>query len=74
MNAFKRLLRYAEPYRGRLIIALVAMLVYAVGSGLIAKLIKDIVDGLLAAQQTGVASGVAGEVNHGRVGTLAVGS
>ena len=72
MNAFKRLLRYAEPYRGRLIVALVAMVVYAVGNGIIAKLIKDIVDGLLAAQQTGIASGVADQVNHGRVGTLAI--
>jgi subfamily B ATP-binding cassette protein MsbA len=72
VNAFKRLLRYAEPYRGRLIVALVAMVVYAVGNGIIAKLIKDIVDGLLAAQQTGIASGVADQVNHGRVGTLAI--
>jgi subfamily B ATP-binding cassette protein MsbA len=47
VNAFKRLLRYAEPYRGRLIGALVAMVFYAIGSAAIADLIKPIFDDVL---------------------------
>ena len=44
MNAFRRLLRYTLPYRGRLIVAVLAMLVYAAGSAAIAALIKPITD------------------------------
>ena len=46
MNELLRLLRRADPYRGRLTFALLAMIVYAAGSGLLAWLIKPIVDGL----------------------------
>jgi len=31
VNEFKRLLRYAAPYRGRLVVAVIAMVVYAAG-------------------------------------------
>ena len=57
MNQFKRLLRYAAPYRGRMVLALAGMVVYAVGSAWLAWLIKDIVDVLdaeHAAQDSGV--------------------
>lgn len=48
MNAFRRLLRYAEPYRGRLILALTAMFFYAVASAAIVKLIQPLFDKVLA--------------------------
>ena len=46
MNELKQLLRSAEAYRGRLALALVAMVVYAAGSGMLAYVIKPIVDGV----------------------------
>ena len=49
MNAFLRLLRYAVPYKGRLIVALAAMIVYAAGSVGLAALIKQILDNVLIA-------------------------
>lgn len=57
MNQFKRLLRYAAPYRGRMVLALAGMVVYAVGSAWLAWLIKDIVDVLTqsTAQEVGAA-------------------
>jgi ATP-binding cassette, subfamily B, bacterial MsbA len=42
--SLNRLLRYAKPYRFRLTWAIVAMLIYAVGSAGLAALIKPIVD------------------------------
>jgi subfamily B ATP-binding cassette protein MsbA len=48
VNELRQLLREARAYRGRLTIALVAMMVYAAGNGLQAYLIKVIVDGLSA--------------------------
>jgi subfamily B ATP-binding cassette protein MsbA len=47
VNAFLRLVRYAAPYRFRFAAALVAMLVYAAASALLAYLIKDILDRVL---------------------------
>ena len=47
MSAFFRLLEYARPYRGRLAIALVAMLVYGAASAGVAYLIKPIFDEVL---------------------------
>ena len=47
MNEFKRLLTYARPYKGRIIVALVAMILYAVGSAGQAKLIQPIYDKVL---------------------------
>jgi subfamily B ATP-binding cassette protein MsbA len=44
VNEFKRLLTYARPYRGRLIIALMAMVVYAAGASSQALLIKPILN------------------------------
>ena len=49
MNAFLRLLRYAAPYKGRLIVALAAMIVYAAGSVGLAALIKQILENVLIA-------------------------
>jgi subfamily B ATP-binding cassette protein MsbA len=46
VNELKQLLRSAEAYRGRLALALVAMVVYAAGSGMLAYVIKPIVDGV----------------------------
>ncbi len=51
MNEFKRLLRYAAPYRGRLVVALLAMVVCAVGSVALATLIKPIYDRVLFKQE-----------------------
>jgi subfamily B ATP-binding cassette protein MsbA len=48
VDEFKRLLRYAAPYRGRLSIALLAMVVYASGSAYQAWLVKSIIDGVLS--------------------------
>jgi subfamily B ATP-binding cassette protein MsbA len=51
VNEFRRLLRYAAPYRSRLVVALLAMVVYAVGSVALAKLIQPIYDDVLSLQQ-----------------------
>jgi subfamily B ATP-binding cassette protein MsbA len=51
VNVFLRLVRYAAPYRGRLVAALLAMVVYAAGSASLAYLIKFIFDNVLPAQQ-----------------------
>jgi subfamily B ATP-binding cassette protein MsbA len=47
VDQLKRLLRYTQPYRGRLWLALLAMLVYAWGAVAIAQLVKPIFDKLL---------------------------
>jgi subfamily B ATP-binding cassette protein MsbA len=47
VSEFKRLLQYARPYRGRIAVALVAMLVYAAGSAAQPLLVKIIVDDVL---------------------------
>jgi subfamily B ATP-binding cassette protein MsbA len=51
VNAFKRLLRYAQPYRGRLIAALVAMVCYAIGSAAIVRLIVPLFNKVLERHQ-----------------------
>ena len=56
MNEFKRLLRYAAPYRGRLVVAVIAMIVYAAGSVGLARLIQPIYDDVLSLQQHVAAS------------------
>ena len=50
MNVFLRLVRYARPYRGRLVSAFVAMLLYAAASAYVAYLIKPIFDSVLPAR------------------------
>ena len=47
MNSFLRLLRYAKPYKGRLAWAVLAMVIYAIASGLLAYLIRPILDQVL---------------------------
>lgn len=47
MRELRRLLGEARPYRGRIAVALVAMVVYAAGNALLAYLISRIVDGLI---------------------------
>ena len=47
MNELKRLFRYAARYRGRLVIAVLAMVVYAGGSVALASLVKSIFDKVL---------------------------
>ena len=44
MNEFRRLLGYAAPFRGRLALAVLAMIVYAAGSVGIMIIVKDIFD------------------------------
>ena len=44
------MLGVARPYRGRIAVALVAMVVYAAGAGMLAGLIQQIVDGLIDVQ------------------------
>jgi subfamily B ATP-binding cassette protein MsbA len=54
VNEFRRLLTYARPYTGRIIVALVAMVVYAAGSAGQALLIQPILDQALPrAEQVG---------------------
>ncbi len=52
MNEFLRLLRYASPYRGRLLVALLAMLVYAGGALGIVTQIQPIFDEVLPARES----------------------
>lgn len=47
MNEFRRLLGHARPYRGRMLLGVVAMAVYAAGNLGQARLVKDIIDGVL---------------------------
>ncbi len=59
MNEFLRLLRYAAPYKGRLVVALLAMIVYACGSVGLAALVKRIIDdALLAQRELGLVAGL----------------
>ena len=44
MNAFKRLVAYARPYRGRFVAALAAMLVYAAASAGVVTLVRPLMD------------------------------
>ena len=52
MNEFLRLLSYASPYRGRLAVALLAMLVYAAGALGIVTQIQPIFDDVLPARES----------------------
>ena len=56
VNELRQLLRSAQSYRGRLGVALVAMVVYATGSALLVYLISRIVDGLIVPQPDTVRS------------------
>lgn len=47
MNEFRRLLTYAKPYRGRMLLGVLAMAVYAAGNFGQAYLVKLIFDGIL---------------------------
>ena len=51
MNEFLRLLRFAAPYKGRVTVALLAMVVYAAASALLIYLIKPIYDRVLISQE-----------------------
>jgi subfamily B ATP-binding cassette protein MsbA len=51
VKEFLRLLRYAAPYRAQLTAALLAMVVYAAGTALLAYLIQPILDDVLPEQQ-----------------------
>jgi len=52
VTPLRRLLRYAAPYRGRLAIALVAMLAYGAASAWLAWLVKPVVNEVLIKQQS----------------------
>ena len=54
MSEFRRLLGYAAPFRGRLALAVLAMVVYAVGSVGIMSMLRDIFDGVLIPNPTNV--------------------
>ena len=56
MRELRRLLGAAKAYRGRIAVALGAMVVYAAGSALVAYLIKLIVEGLYQPQDDTVAT------------------
>src|ERR1044071_7806619 len=49
-SPLRRLLRFSAPYRGRLFLALIAMLLYAGASTGVAYLIKPIIDQVLPGQ------------------------
>jgi ATP-binding cassette, subfamily B, bacterial MsbA len=51
VKEFLRLLRYAAPYRAQLTVALLAMVLYAGGSALLAYLITPILDKVLPSQE-----------------------
>jgi subfamily B ATP-binding cassette protein MsbA len=51
VNSFFRLLRYAKPYQGRLAWAVLAMVVYAIASALLAYLVKPIFDQVLPTRE-----------------------
>ncbi len=51
MHPLERLLRYATPYRGRLVAAVCGMLVYAAGAAGLAALIRPIFDSVLPSRQ-----------------------
>jgi subfamily B ATP-binding cassette protein MsbA len=51
VNAFRRLLTYARPYRGRFIAALVAMVAYAAADGGLVYQLTPIIDQVLTHQQ-----------------------
>ncbi len=50
MTAFRRLLTYARPYRGRFVLAVGAMVLYAAADAGLVYLVKYIIDKVLAAQ------------------------
>ena len=62
MNPLKRLFTFAKPYRGRLALAVIGMVLYAVASAGIAALIKPIVDRVLPTKEKLglMASGIVG--------------
>ena len=47
MNPLPRLFTYARPYRGRLVAAVAAMLLYAAAAAGLTTLIKPLTDGVL---------------------------
>jgi ATP-binding cassette, subfamily B, bacterial MsbA len=47
VNAFKRLVAYARPYRGRFVAALAAMLVYAAATASVVTLVRPLMDNVL---------------------------
>jgi subfamily B ATP-binding cassette protein MsbA len=51
VKELQRLLQYAKPYRGRLVLALLAMVVYAAGSGGQVALFKPIFDQVLTPER-----------------------
>jgi subfamily B ATP-binding cassette protein MsbA len=51
VSEFRRLLQYARPYRGRIAVALLAMVVYAAGSAGLALILKYILDLVLTAAE-----------------------
>ena len=51
MNHLRRLLRYARPYRGRFLVAVVAMVLYGGASVWLLRLIQPIVDRALPRQE-----------------------
>ena len=51
-HPLRRLLQFSRPYRGRFVVALLAMAVYAIASAGVAYLIKPIIDKVLPADQS----------------------
>lgn len=48
MNELRRLIEYASPYRGRMLLGVLAMVVYAAGNAGLAKLVDPIFTGVLS--------------------------
>ncbi len=59
MNELRRLLTYARPYRGRMTLALAAMLLYAAGSLGLAELVRRIFDQVLVPTPSNVGTVIA---------------
>lgn len=50
MNELRRLIEYARPYRGRMLLGVLAMAVYAAGNLGLARVVKPIFDGVLSTE------------------------
>ena len=55
MMDYKRLLKYAMPYKGRFVLAMIAMGIYSAVAGLLVYLSKQIMDGVFINEDPAVA-------------------
>ena len=56
MMDYKRLLKYAMPYKGRFVLAMIAMGIYSAVAGLLVYLSKQIMDGVFINDDPAIAN------------------